>query len=207
MRIAVISRNFARAAGGAESYAVAVAQALALRHDVHVYAQECPVPVAGVTFHRVWRLSRRPRWLNQLLFAAATWWATRRGFDVVHSHENTWHGQIQTIHVRPLRYNQLQAGAGATPMARALQFLKACTSPRLLTYAALEAARFAPRSGRSVVATSETLLQECRFAYPGAERQFEVIVPGTTLPHAPSTPATAASARSTTSSMNMPAMS
>ena len=192
MRIAVISRNFARAAGGAESYAVAIAAALARRHEVHVFAQECPVAVDGITFHRVWRFSQRPRWLNQLFFALATWWATRRGYDVVHSHENTWQGQVQTIHVRPLRYNLLQVQSG---VALALQWLKVLTSPRLLTYTWLEKARFAPRPGRSVVATSEALLQECREAYPQAEGSYEVITPGTTLPEVPNDPTTARARR------------
>lgn len=188
MRIAVISRNFARTAGGAESYAVSVAEALARRHQVHVFAQDCPVEVPGVVFHRVWRLSLRPRWLNQLLFALATWWATRRGFDAVHSHENTWHGQIQTVHVRPLRYNQLQARARRSALKRLLHGLQLFTSPRLLTYVALEAARFAPRPGRSVVATSETLLHECVAAYPRARASLQVITPGTTLPSAQTPP-------------------
>ncbi|MDZ4074575.1 MAG: glycosyltransferase family 1 protein, partial [Hylemonella sp.] len=70
MRIAVINRVFSRSAGGAESYSVAITQQLAARHEVHVFAQETNQPVAGVTYHRVFCLGQKPRWVNQLLFVA-----------------------------------------------------------------------------------------------------------------------------------------
>lgn len=177
MRIAVISRVFARSGGGAESYSVALVQQLAAGHEIHVYAQETNQPVAGVHYHRVFCLSRKPRWINQLLFAIASWWRTRTGFDVVHSHENTWHGQIQTIHVRPTRYNLFHGRRG---LRLALRWLKVVLSPRLLTYVWLEGARFKPVPGRYVVATSETLRAECEQAYPGSS--LAVITPGTDLP-------------------------
>ena len=187
MRIAVINRVFSKTAGGAESYSVALVEQLAARHEIHVFAQESNQPVAGVRYHRVFCLRQKPRWINQLLFAIATWWRTRRGFDVVHSHENTWHGQIQTVHVRPLRYNLLHGRHGWT---RALRWLKIVLSPRLLTYVWLEAARFRPRPGRRVVATSMSLKQECEAAYP-ASGKLAVITPGTHLQQDTMTRATA----------------
>lgn len=180
MRIAVISRVFSRAGGGAESYSVALVQQLTGRHDIHVFAQESNQPVPGVHYHRVLCLSRKPRWINQLVFALATWWRTRTGFDVVHSHENTWHGQIQTVHVRPTRYNLFHGRAG---LRLALRWLKVLLSPRLITYVCLEGARFTRQPGRSVVATSDTLSDECTQAYPLAE--LSVITPGTDMPSQP----------------------
>jgi glycosyltransferase involved in cell wall biosynthesis len=179
MRIAVISRVFSKSAGGAESYSVAVVQQLSTNHDVHVFAQESNHPVPGVTYHQVFCLSRKPRWINQLLFAIATWWRTRKGFDVVHSHENTWHGQIQTVHVRPLRYNLFH---GRTGVRRWLRWLKVALSPRLITYVWLEGARFMLAAGRYVVATSETLRLECEGAYPDSQLLMSVIAPGTEIP-------------------------
>ena len=178
MRIAIINRIFSRTAGGAESYAVSIAQELAGRHEIHVFAQESNEPVPGLTYHRVFCLGQKPRWLNQLVFAFASWWMTRRGFDVVHSHENTWHGQVQTIHVRPLRYNLLQGKRG---WKRTLAWLKVVTSPRLATYVWLEGARFARKPGRRIVATSEMLRLECEAAYPGSRKGLSVITPGTSL--------------------------
>jgi glycosyltransferase involved in cell wall biosynthesis len=178
MRIAIINRNFSRAAGGAESYAVSIAEQLAARHEVHVFSQEGNEPVAGIHYHRVASTGQKPRWLNQLVFAASSWWLTRKGFDVVHSHENTWHGQVQTIHVRPLRYNLLHGKRG---WKRVWAWFQVWTSPRLVTYVWLEGARFARQRGRSIVATSEMLRQECEQAYPRSRKRLSVITPGTTL--------------------------
>lgn len=180
MRIAILTRRFFRAGGGAESYAVELARALSSRHEVHVYCQQTDEPLPQVRYHRLWSLGERPRWINQWVFAWTSWRATREGFDVVHSHENTWQGQIQTIHVRPLRHSVLQGRRGWRWWARVL---KVALSPRLLTYFYLEAARFARRPARHVVATSQALRVECLQAYPHAE--VEVITPGVTLSDQP----------------------
>jgi glycosyltransferase involved in cell wall biosynthesis len=179
LRVAVISRVFSEAGGGAESYSVALVRQLALRHELHVFAQESNQPAAGVSYHHVACLSRKPRWLNQLLFALSTWLKTRHGFDVVHSHENTWHGQVQTIHVRPVRFNLLNGYHG---LRLALRWLKVALSPRLMTYIQLEGARFKGSSARKVVVTSENLLQECRQAYPDCSADMSVITPGAVTP-------------------------
>lgn len=179
MRIAVISRVFSKAGGGAESYSVALVQQLAARHDIHVFAQEFNHPVPGVTYHPVFCLSPKPRWINQLLFAVSTWIKTRRGFDVVHSHENTWHGQIQTVHVRPLRHNLF---VGRHGIRRVIRWMKVLLSPRLITYVWLEGVRFKFTLGRKIVATSEGLRAECEQAYPGSKQAFSVITPGTQVP-------------------------
>ncbi len=173
MRIAVLSRVFSRSGGGAESYAVALVEELAERHEIHVFSQQSNQPVEGVGYHRVLCLGRKPRWLNQLVFAFDSWRQTRSGFDIVHSHENTWHGQIQTIHVRPLRLNLF---VGRSGIGRLLRWVKVALSPRLLTYVWLEAARF---QARSVVASSENLRLECEQAYPVCRDAVAVITPGT----------------------------
>ena len=179
MRIAVINRMFSRTGGGAESYSVALVQQLATKHEIHVFAQETDQPVPGVAYHRVFCLSKKPRWINQLLFAVATWWRTRQGFDVVHSHENTWHGQVQTIHVRPTRFNLF---AGRSGGALLLRWRKVLASPRLVTYVLLESARFRAKTGRRIVAASDNLLAECQQAYPCSRSMLSVVTPGTMLP-------------------------
>ena len=179
MRVAIISRVFSKAGGGAESYSVAIAEQLCQHHDIHVFAQESNHPVEGVTYHRVWCLSKKPRWVNQLLFAVSTWRQTRQGFDVVHSHENTWHGQIQTVHVRPTRFNLFHGRHG---LKLALRWLKVGFSLRLITYVFLEGARFKFKPGRQLVGTSQTLRDECEAAYPGSASMLSVITPGTSVP-------------------------
>ncbi|MDO8370547.1 MAG: glycosyltransferase, partial [Polaromonas sp.] len=130
LRIAVLNRVFDPAGGGAERYSIALVEQLAQRHEIHVFAQQIRHHAPGVTYHRVSMPLRKPRWLNQLWYARATWWATRRGFDIVHSHENTWHGQVQTVHVLPVKYNLFH---GRTGWPRLLAWVKVWTSPRLLT--------------------------------------------------------------------------
>ena len=131
LRIAVLNRVFASTGGGAERYSIALVEELAARHEIHVFAQQLDHNWPGVAYHRVSAPFLRPRWINQLWYAGATWWATRRGFDVVHSHENTWHGQVQTMHVMPVQHNLFH---GRTGLSRMLRWIKAVTSPRLLVY-------------------------------------------------------------------------
>jgi glycosyltransferase involved in cell wall biosynthesis len=179
LRVAVLNRVFSASGGGAESYSIQLVEQLAARHEIHVFAQEIAHQWPGVTYHRVSSPLRKPRWVNQLWYATATWLATRRGFDVVHSHENTWHGRVQTIHVKPVRHSLL---AGRSGWRRALRWLKIGTSPRLLTYLWLEGARFRPRPGQQVVLTSSSLQADALAAYPHARRAMSIVTPGVTMP-------------------------
>lgn len=177
LRIAVLSRNFATTGGGAERYSIAVVEQLASRHDVHVFAQNIEHAYPGVTYHKVAMPLRRPRWINQLYFAWATWRETRIGFDVVHSHENTWHGNIQTVHVLPVKHNLF---AGKHGIGKILRWCKVLTSPRLLAYLWLEKMRYTLRDKRRVVLTSASLKDVMLATYPKAGRAMEVITPGVT---------------------------
>jgi glycosyltransferase involved in cell wall biosynthesis len=181
LKVAVLNRRFAQKAGGAEGYSVALVERLRDRHDLHVFAQEIDHVPPGVTYHKVWRPFVRPRWLNQLWYATATWWLTRRGFDVVHSHEHVWHGNVQTLHVRLLKFNLLHDAVG---WRRWRNVIKLWTSPRLLAYWWLESARVRPRAGRVVVAVSETLREELSRCYPASLACTQVLPPGVTLPYA-----------------------
>ena len=191
LRIAVFNRTFSPTSGGAERYSIALVEQLAVRHEIHVFAQEIGHEWPGVTYHRVSMPLRKPRWVNQLWFATATWWATRRGFDAVHSHENTWHGNVQTVHVLPVKYNLFNGRSG---WRYALRCLSVATSPRLLTYLGLERLRYASRLGRQVVVTSESLKTIMAASYPDCRAMLSVITPGITLP-APVTPLQKSAAR------------
>lgn len=175
LRIAVLSRNFSTTGGGAERYAVAVVQHLAAQHEIHVFAQNFGTAIDGVTYHPLASPLQRPRWINQLYFAWASWRATRKGFDVVHSHENTWHGQVQTVHVLPVRHTLLHGRVG---VARLLRWLKIITSPRLLAYLWLEKKRYAWGLRKQVVAASQTLRAVLQDAYPTAAPLLQVVTPG-----------------------------
>jgi UDP-glucose:(heptosyl)LPS alpha-1,3-glucosyltransferase len=175
LRIAVLNRQFSPTGGGAERYSIALVEHLAARHDIHVFAQHIAHAWPGVTYHKVSQVLTRPRWLNQLWYATATWWATRRGFDVVHSHENTWHGNVQTIHVLPVKYNLLH---GLTAWRRAMRWVKIATSPRLLVYLALERSRFSLRKPRAIMVTSNSLVPQMEAAYPASASAIQVVTPG-----------------------------
>lgn len=175
LRVAVLNRRFMATGGGAERYSIALVEHLAARHEVHVFAQDMDHQWPGVTYHRVPCLLRKPRWLNQLWYATLTWWATRRGFDVVHSHENTWHGNVQTMHVLPMRFNLFD---GLSSWRLGLRWLKIVTSPRLLVYLALEGARFSLRRPRAIVLASQTLVAQVVKAYPHCQSALQVVMPG-----------------------------
>ncbi len=177
LRIAVLNRVFSPTGGGAERYSIALVEQLAQRHDIHVFAQQIDHHWPGVTYHRVSAPLVRPRWINQLWYASATWWATRRGFDVVHSHENTWHGQVQTVHVLPIKYNLFLGRAG---WRLGVRWLKVLTSPRLLVYLWLEQLRYGIRNRRSIVLTSHSLQSVMAQTYPAALPAMKVLTPGVT---------------------------
>ena len=175
MKIAIFNRIFSKKAGGAERYSVALVEELAANHEIHVFAQDIDHTWPGVTYHRVSAPLRRFRWLNQLWYATATWWQTRQGFDIVHSHENTWHGNVQTVHVLPIKHNIFN---GKSRWKKAKAWLKVLTSPRLLTYLALERGRFAKQAHRQIIVTSPSLRGIFDAAYPKSGNDVSVITPG-----------------------------
>ncbi len=175
LRIAVLSRNFSTAGGGAERYSIAVVEELAARHEVHVFAQSIAHDFPGVNYHRIPMPLVRPRWINQLYFAWKTWRATRQGFDIVHSHENTWHGNVQTVHVLPVKHTLFKGKQGG---ALALRWLKVLTSPRLLAYLWLERKRYAFAYKKRVVCASSTLKAVIQATYPASAPMLEVVTPG-----------------------------
>jgi UDP-glucose:(heptosyl)LPS alpha-1,3-glucosyltransferase len=179
LKIAVFNRIFSKKAGGAERYAVALVEELAAKHDIHVFAQDISHSWPGVTYHRISAPLRRFRWMNQLWYATATWWQTReasgQGFDIIHSHENTWHGDVQTVHVLPIKHNLFN---GKTGWAKVRTWLKVISSPRLLAYLALERGRFAKQAHRHIVVTSPSLWGIFNAAYPNSGNALVVITPG-----------------------------
>lgn len=175
LRIAILSRIFRPTGGGAERYSIALVEQLAARHDIHVFAQQIDHHWPGVTYHHIPWPFDKPRWINQVWFALATWWQTRRGFDVVHSHENTWHGKIQTVHVVPVRYSLLH---GRSSWRLVLRWFKILTSPRLLAYLALEWGRYRVADGRCITLASRSQLPVMAEAFPHAVAACQVVSPG-----------------------------
>jgi glycosyltransferase involved in cell wall biosynthesis len=149
LRIAILSRHFDARMGGAERYATEVVDQLRLHHDCWVYCQSHQA-MEGVHF-QVWRSPmKKPRWLALLLYA---FWAKRsigRNHDVVISNENAGFGQLQLVHVVPIRH-ALFASSSWHSIWRKMSWW---FSPRLVTYLGLEWFRFRPQPGRWLIAPS-----------------------------------------------------
>lgn len=185
LRIALLVDRFGNRFGGAEAYGVELMRVLARRHDVTVVAREYDSDLA-LPYLPVRVSCRLPSWLRVLYFAWRAARLTREGFDIVHSHMNGGAGDVQVMHVTPVRYNWLcRPGLGRR--------LTAWTSPRVATYLALEKARVAQRPGKRVVAVSELIVEQMRDAY-GVGLPMETIPPGVQLP-APADPARRAATR------------
>jgi glycosyltransferase involved in cell wall biosynthesis len=179
LKVAVLNRIFSSTGGGAERYSIALVEQLAAKYEIHVFAQEINHAWPGVTYHPIGCWFKKPRWLNQLWYAYATWRLTRQGFDVVHSHENVWHGNVQTIHVKTVKRGLFE---GRTGYRKVLRWLKVVLSPRLITYMALERRRLSERPGVAMVAVSQNLQDEIRAQYPQSALHVSVITPGVALP-------------------------
>ena len=161
LKIAVLTRHFTPTAGGAERYAMALVQALCERHEVHVFAQRIEHAPQGVHYHGVSEPLKHSRWMNQWWYAYTTWQLTRQGFDVVHSHENTWHAQVQSVHVTPAWITYFKGSKSSKGLLAwcqtILRYAGLLISPRMMTYLWLEHRRLHPQFGKHVVSVSKRL--------------------------------------------------
>lgn len=176
LKIAFVVDRYGNRYGGAEAYGVELMRILARDHDITVFARDydpaCDVSLPFVPI-RSW--SWFPSWLRVLRFAWRTRRATRHGYDIVHSHMNGWCGDIEVIHVSPVRYNWR-----VRPMAWHKRWLS-YVSLRVQTYLGLEARRVAQRPGHRTVAVSGLIADQLRQAY-GQQFAAPVIPPGVSRP-------------------------
>ncbi|MER1966967.1 glycosyltransferase family 4 protein [Castellaniella sp. GW247-6E4] len=179
LAIAFVVDRFGARFGGAEAYGVALMRELAAAgHRITVFAREydeacgLTLPFVPIVTSRHW-----PSWIRVFLFARRAARATRSGFDIVHSHMNGWCGDVEVVHVTPVRYRwRVQPMSVAK---RALSYL----SPRVRTYLGLEARRVATRPGHQVVAVSALIAHQLLQAY-GERLRVPVIPPGVSRPDA-----------------------
>ena len=173
IKVAVLSKNFSKTGGGAESFAVQLAAAMQDECEITVISHSINLPddLRGLFQHiPVPKLPIRSRWLNHLWFNWFTKRATANRFDIVHSHEMVTHGNVQTIHVKTVH---------ASLREKKTSLLKIATSPRLLAYLWLEKNRFCSKGQHSIF-VSQLLLDETKQVLPHLyDGQF--IPPGVTL--------------------------
>ncbi|MBN9402395.1 MAG: glycosyltransferase, partial [Burkholderiales bacterium] len=161
LSIAFVVDRFGNRYGGAEAYGVALMRELAAAgHRITVFAREydpacdLKLPFQPIAVGRRW-----PSWVRVWLFARRAARATRGGYDIVHSHMNGWCGDVEVVHVTPVRYRWR-----VQPMSGARRLLSRF-SPRVRTYLGLEARRVAPRPGHRVVAVSQLIAHQLAQAY------------------------------------------
>ncbi len=173
LRIALLVDRFGNRFGGAEAYGVELMRVLGQHHDISVVARDfdsdLPFTYLPVNFP-----AGLPSWMRVLYFAWKADRLTRGQFDIVHSHMNGWAGEIQVMHVTPVRYNRLTR---VNPLKR----LAAWLSPRLATYLLLEKSRVRAAADRRVVAVSGLIVDQLRASY-GPDLPVVTIAPGVKLP-------------------------
>ena len=170
-RLALITRNFSKIGGGAESLAVSMATSMRDDYDITVVSQgfdQSPelfkhVPVA--------KLPIRTRWLNQLWFSWQTKRLTRSGFDIVHSYENITHGDVHTVSVKTVHASLKERGMSA---------LRIALSPRLRAYLWLEEKRLCTPGHHSVF-VSQFVHDETLAVLPNLY-SASVVTPGVDIP-------------------------
>jgi len=175
LRIAVLTRNYGRHKGGAENYAVSLAELLALKHEVHVYCQTEYNQHPQVHTHVMGMMLAKPRWLNMLIYSAWTYLKTRQGFDIVHSHENVFHGNVQTFHVKPVTHNLFHAKYGPSLI---WAWAKVLLSPRLLSYLALERSRVRSPKKRLLITASQLLKDLYAQTFHLQPSDIQILTPG-----------------------------
>lgn len=172
LKIAFVVDRFGNRYGGAEAYGVELMRELSAGHDITVFARDydpdCGVALPFVPL-RSWFFL--PSWMRVLLFAWRARRATRKGYDIVHSHMNGWCGDVEVVHVTPVRYNwRVRALPG-------IKRLLSYTSLRVQAYLRLEARRVAARPGHRTVAVSGLIAEQLKQAY-GQHLSFPIIPPG-----------------------------
>ena len=170
-KLAIVTRNFSKIGGGAESLAVSLATSMLGECDITVVSQGFDQSPALFKHIQVPKLPFRTRWINQLWFSWHSKRLTQHGFDVVHSYENVTHGDVQTVSVKTVH---------ASLMQRGMSKMRIALSPRLLAYLWLEKKRLCSPGHHSVF-VSQFVHDETLQIMPGIP-SASVIPPGVDIP-------------------------
>jgi UDP-glucose:(heptosyl)LPS alpha-1,3-glucosyltransferase len=184
IQLAIITRNFSKIGGGAESLAVSLATSMLGECDITVVSQGFDPQSTLFRHIKVPKLPIRTRWINQLWFSWQSKRLTGSSFDVVHSYENVTHGDVQTVSVKTVH---------ASLQQRRMSRVRIALSPRLLAYLWLEKKRLCSPGHHSVF-VSQFVHDETLQIMPGM-RSCSVIPPGVDIPAGALTPAEKTTAR------------
>ncbi len=170
-KLAIVTRNFSKIGGGAESLAVSMATSMLVECDITVVSQGFDQSPELFKHIAVPKLPIRMRWLNQLWFSWYTRRATRQGFDIVHSYENITHGDVHTVSVKTVH---------ASLKERGMSKVRIALSPRLLAYLWLEEKRLCTPGHHSVF-VSQFVHDETLTVMPNLY-SGSVVTPGVDIP-------------------------
>ncbi|MDB9823346.1 glycosyltransferase family 4 protein [Deltaproteobacteria bacterium] len=175
LKIAILVRNFITT-GGMERYCVEVARGLAVKHDVHVFAQAWSWEGdEKITFHRIPKFFTKPSFFNLLVFSYFTRRALDDSFDIIHSHERVTHFDTLTVHCPCFRTYITEE---ENPWKRILVWLSIAVSPRKMAYLWLENSQFAHNSKRLLIAVSDMVKRNVQDNYALPDGYFGLASPG-----------------------------
>jgi UDP-glucose:(heptosyl)LPS alpha-1,3-glucosyltransferase len=175
LKIAILVRNFVTT-GGMERYCVEVTRRLALKHDVHVFAQKWRWEgEEKITFHRIPKFLTKPNFLNLLLFSYFTRKKVDNSFDIIHSHERVTHFDTLTVHCPCFRTYITDE---RSLLKRILIWLSIALSPRKMAYLWLENRQFSYNSKRMLIAVSDKVKKNVSANYPLPDEYFGLAFPG-----------------------------
>jgi len=175
LKIAILVRRFITT-GGMERYCVEVARRLAMKHDVHVFAQEWSWDGdEKITFHRIPKFLTKPNFLNLLFFSYFTRKSLDESFDIIHSHERVTHFDTLTVHCPCFRTYITEE---ESPWKRMLIWLSVGVSPRKMAYLWLENRQFSFKRKRLLIAVSDIVRRNVQANYQLPDEYFGIAFPG-----------------------------
>ena len=167
MLIAVLARDFSLTGGGAQRYCVEITKRMSKEHHVHVFTQNIGYLDSNIKYYKVPVFISRPRFLNQIFFSIYTNFLTRKkGYDVIHSHENVGHANAYTQHVNTVKSRYMSH----TGIKKILRFLTTIISPRLLSYLILERNKMNLSKKKVIISVSHMLSENILSCYPKVEK-------------------------------------
>ena len=178
MKIAVIRQKYVNY-GGAENFAADFSVQLAQSgHEVHVFANQWNAPgISNIEFHKVPAIKLNA-FFRTLSFA---WFAANRlrgkTFDVIQSHEKTWHQDVYRAGDGCHRAWLERRNQYASPLRRLLVNL----NPYHRLILRLEKLIFAPSGCKKVVAISQMVKDDIQRYYKVPDSRIEVIYNGVRL--------------------------
>lgn len=173
LNIAFVVDRFGARYGGAEAYGVELMRQLHQSgHKITVFARaydtdcDLQLPFHQIRVARFW-----PSWIRVFLFAHKAAHLTKNKFDLVHSHMNGWCGDVEVVHVVPVRYRW------QVRKTKLIKKILNCLSPRIATYLWLESRRVQHKPGHVLVAVSKLIHKQLQQSY-NLSQDILVIPPG-----------------------------